>query len=120
MMRRVSEIGGSLTLGGIVLCALWVVLRDGAMLASVGGWYAVFGQFLAVAATVSLLLFLGALILALLALPALFVLRLVAVDPGAGSPRALGRVALDLADPVWKAAWWSGWYLARVFRGERP
>ncbi len=123
-MRRVNGMGGSLVLGGIVLCALWVVVRDGATLAAVGGWYAVLGQFLAVAATLALLVLLGTLALALLALPVLFVLRLATDDRGAAMSRqtvsrGLAGTALRLADPVWKAAWWGCWHLARILRGDR-
>jgi hypothetical protein len=133
-MRQVSGIGGSLVLGGIVLCALWAVARDGAALLAVGGWYAVLGQFLAVAATMTLLIVLGALVVAVLSLPVLFVLRLTTDDGGfvmsrltvsrlalaaAGAPRGLADTALRLADRVWKAAWWGCWHAARILRGGR-
>ena len=133
-MRRVSEIGGSLVLGGVILYALWVVARDSTTLLAVGGWYAILGQFLAVAATMMLFVLLGVLILGLLSLPVLFVLRLTSDDGGlvvsrltilrlasaiADAPRAFADTSLRLADSVWKAAWWGCWHLARVLRGDR-
>ncbi len=106
-----------------VVCAVvfWATLRDVGALLDYGGWFAVFGQFLAVSAAMVLLLIAGALALGMLLLPVILLIRL--GDPVSRALRPprdaglAGRTALRLADAAWKSLWWGWWRVVRSLRG---
>lgn len=119
--------------------AVGSTLSNWSFLVEVGGWFALLGHFMAVAATLVFLYVCGALALALLVMPLilLFSLReddflaLAEASRTTRSPRAVlatcaavaGRSLLAVADPLWKALWWCWWFLrgraaAEMGRGE--
>ena len=109
-------------------------LNDWAYLVETGGWYAVLGHFMAVAATLVILFICGVLALSILVLPliVLFSLNeddldaLATASRKARSPRAVlatclgvaGRALLAVADPLWKGLWWCWWLVAGRHRAD--
>ena len=105
--------------------AVGSTLSNWSFLVGEGGWYALLGHFIAVAATLVFLYVCGALALALLAMPliVLFSLReddfLAEASRPRPSPRAMlatsvvaaRRAVLAAAEPPWKALWWCWWLL---------
>lgn len=128
MMRGVGDLIAIFVLGVLVGTAVSSTLENWSLLVETGGWFAVLGHFLAVAATLAMIVVAAALALALLALPILVYYAV--TEPGArdlatladrvrsplrlrrAAAAALGRAALALAEPVWKALWWGWWYLS--------
>ena len=111
----------------LVAVALASTVADWRHLAEAGGWFAMVGHFLMVAATLVLLFLAGMLALALAALP--FVLlfcrneddffALAEASQARHSTRALLAVCrrimvrsmLAVIDPLWKALWWCWWFI---------
>jgi hypothetical protein len=107
--------------------AVGSTLSNWSFLVDSGGWFALLGHFIAVAATLVFVYICGVLALALLAMPliVLFSLRednfLALAKPSRTrpSPRAVlatcvaaaRRAVLAVADPPWKALWWCWWFL---------
>ena len=106
----------------LVAVALASTAADWRHLAESGGWFAMLGHFLMVSATLVLLFLAGVLALALAALP--FILLFcrneddffaLAEASRAGLPAMarwiIVRPLLAIIDPVWKALWWSWWFI---------
>ncbi len=107
--------------------AVGSTLSNWSFLVEAGGWFALLGHFVAVAATLVFLYICGVLALSLLVMPliVLFSLReddflaLAEASRTTRSPRAVlgtcagvaGRAVLAVADPLWKALWWCWWFL---------
>lgn len=111
----------------LVGIAVGSTLSNWSFLVGEGGWYALLGHFIAVAATLVFVYILGVLALSLLAMPliVLFSLReddfLAPARPSRArpSPRAVlaasvgatRRAVFAIAEPPWKALWWCWWFL---------
>lgn len=125
-MRRFEEIVSfvPVLLLGI---ALGSTLNEWSYLIEAGGWFAILGHFMAVAATLVMLFICGVLALSILVLPLILLFSLSEDDLRAltsasremRSPRAVlgtclglaGRAMLAVADPIWKGVWWCWWLL---------
>ena len=125
-MRRLERI---LSYAPVLLLgiALGSTLNEWAYLVETGGWYAVLGHFMAVAATLVILYICGVLALSILVLPLILLYSLneddfeafAAANRTVRSPRAVlatcvgvaGRALLAVADPAWKGLWWCWWLL---------
>ena len=107
--------------------ALGSTLSNWSFLVEAGGWFALLGHFIAVAATLVFLYICGVLALAILVMPLIIwfswreddFLALAEASRANRSPRAVlvtcaavaGRAVLAVADPLWKALWWCWWFL---------
>ncbi len=85
-----------------------------------GGWFAVFGQLMAVISTLIMLFLLVVLCLALVCLPVLLFFAISAPDDierltWRSFGDALGRRTLQIANPVWKTLWWTWWLVNQLF-----
>ncbi len=125
-MQRLKEL---VSFAPVLLLGIAVgsTLSNWSFLVEVGGWYALLGHFVAVAATLVFVYICGVLALSLLAMPLIlwFSLReddflaLAEASRTRRSPRAVlatsaavaGRAVLAVADPLWKALWWCWWFL---------
>ena len=137
-MQRLKEL---VSFAPVLLLGIAVgsTLSNWSFLVEAGGWFALLGHFVAVAATLVFLYVCGVLALSLLVMPLilLFSLReddflaLAEASRTRRSPRAVlvtcaavaGRAVLAVADPLWKALWWCWWFLlgraeADTRRGE--
>ncbi len=110
-----------------VTVALVSTAADWRYLVEAGGWFAVLGHFLMVAATLVLLFLAGILVLALAALPFILLFcrnqddffALAEASRARHSTRALLAVCrrimvrsmLAVIDPLWKALWWCWWFI---------
>ncbi len=124
-MRRVGEYVSVAFLIGFISVTIWAVAGDWQHLSTVGGWFAVLGQFLAVSATLAMLCLLSALCVALLCLPLLLYFSLAnpasheRLTPAAAlslSTKALSTAArrtsrwlLRFLNFLWKCVWWTWW-----------
>lgn len=125
-MRKVSEVISIVALSTLVSITLWSVLRDWTYLTSVGGWFAVVGQTLAVITALAMIVIVIALALALLTLPVLIyflavgrmdeyrtfsqVLHLMIRTIGT-QLRTFGTRIFTAVDYGWKILWWGHWHL---------
>ena len=125
-MQRLKEL---VSFAPVLLLGIAVgsTLSNWTYLVGVGGWFALLGHFMAVAATLVFLYVCGALALALLVMPliVLFSLReddFLALAEASRTPRSAravlatcaavaGRAILAVADPPWQALWWCWWFL---------
>ncbi|MDH3690507.1 MAG: hypothetical protein OEU36_13595 [Gammaproteobacteria bacterium] len=130
-MRKVSEVISVVALSTLVSITLWSVVRDWTYLTSVGGWFAVLGQTLAVITALAMIVIVIGLALALLALPVLLyflaigrmdeyrtfsqMLHLMIRTIGA-QLRTFGGRILMAVDYGWKLLWWGHWYMRSFVR----
>jgi hypothetical protein len=98
--------------GSVLGLALVVVLADLSHLLEEGGWYAVFGQFLAVATTLIMIAIGGVVVVALLALPFLFCFSIFEELQRPIGPLAPRAWLYRAANAGWKAIWWCWWRLS--------
>ena len=108
-MRGRTDFLSLMVPGSLLVLALAVVLGDLSHLLEEGGWYAVLGQFLAVATTLVMIAIGGVVVVALLALPFLFCFGIYQELRRPIGPLALRARLYRAADTVWKAAWWCWW-----------
>lgn len=130
-MRKLTEAISMVALATLVGVTVWTVARDWVYLTSIGGWFAVLGQLLAVFATLIMVVIVVTLAAALLALP--FILCSLAVtrtDTPQTLPAivrtitgiarrqvcSLGRKLFAVVNYGWKILWWGQWYLRLFFR----
>ena len=136
-MGRLSTIASYLP-ALLVAVALASTAADWRQLVEIGGWFAVLGHFLMVAATLVMLYLAGVLALAVAALP--FVLlfcrneddffALTEASRARHSTRAIlgvmrriiARAMLAIVDPPWRALWWSWWFIrgGGVSKTDKP
>lgn len=125
-MRRFSHLI-SYAPAGLLAIALVSTAADWRYLVETGGWFALLGNFMMVAATLVLLFLAGVLALCLAALPFIYLFwrneddffALAAASRAGQSPRALLAVMrrimvrrlIAVANPIWKALWWSWWFI---------
>ena len=111
----------------LVAVALVSTAADWRYLVEAGGWFAVLGHFLMVASTLVLIFLAGLLALALAALPFILLFcrnqddffALAEASQARHSTRALlavmrriiARSLIAVIDPLWKALWWSWWFV---------
>ena len=122
-MRRLQELVSYLPvlLLGI---ALGSTLSNWGYLVDIGGWFALVGHFVAIAATLVFIYICGVLALSILVAPiiVLFSMRdddsfaLTKAMNALGNPRVLlaacRRAIMTIADPLWKALWWCWWFVS--------
>ncbi|MFP6744771.1 MAG: hypothetical protein VCB77_06235 [Alphaproteobacteria bacterium] len=108
--------------------ALGSTLNNWSYLSEVGGWFALLGHFMAVAATLVMIYIAGVLVLAVLAAPVIILFSMHDDDSFAltkamhalASPRTLlatcrrsiARALMVVAEPLWKAVWWCWWFVS--------
>ncbi len=123
LMRRLQELVSYLPvlLLGI---ALGSTLSNWGYLVDIGGWFALVGHFVAIAATLVFIYICGVLALSILVAPiiVLFSMRdddsfaLTKAMNALGNPRVLlaacRRAIMTIADPLWKALWWCWWFVS--------
>ena len=97
--------------GSVLALALIIVLGDLSFLLEEGGWYAVFGQFLAVATTLIMIAIGGVVVVTLLALPFVFCISIFEELQRPIGPLALRDRFYRAANIGWKTIWWCWWYL---------
>ena len=116
-----------LVLALLIAVALASTAADWRHLVETGGWFALLGHFLMVAATLVMLFLAGVLALALAALPLILLFgrneddffAFTEASRARHSIRALAgvmrriiaRALLAAAEPIWKALWWGWWFL---------
>lgn len=127
-MRRIGDLIPVIVLGAIGGIAIWATANGWSSLLDEGGWYALLGQFLAVAATLAFLFVACVLRLTLLALPLLLLFGLSDQGraPGGVARRpadafrtgvsGLARAAYAIANALWKTAWWGWWFVGGIVR----
>lgn len=126
-MRRLQELVSYIPvlLLGI---ALGSTLNNWSYLSEVGGWFALLGHFVSVAATLVMIYIAGVLVVAVLAAPIIILFSMQDDDSFAltramhalASPRTLlatcrrsiARALMAVAEPVWKALWWCWWFVS--------
>ncbi len=111
-MRDRVEFLSLIVPGSVLGFALAVVLGDLSYLLEEGGWYAVLGQFLAVATTLIMIIIGGVAAVTLLALPFLFCFSIYEELQRPIGPLKLGARFYRVANGGWKAAWWCWWHLS--------
>ena len=132
-MRRLSTFISYLP-ALLVAVALASTAAEWRHLVESGGWFAMLGHFLMVAATLVMLFLAGVLALALAVLPVIFLFgrneedffALTEASRARDSTRALFgvmrriivRSVLAVIDPLWKALWWSWWFIRGGGDGE--
>ncbi len=110
-MRGRTDFLSLIVPGSVLVLALAVVLGDLSHLLEEGGWYAVLGQFLAVATTLIMIAIGGVVVVTLLALPFLFCFSIYQELHRPIGPLALRTRLYRAANGGWKWAWWCWWYL---------
>ena len=126
MIQTLLSFISRLLLWGIFALAAWTVVRDWSYLMEAGGWFALLGQFMAVTWTLLFLVVLVLLGIVLLFLPLLIYFGVSehqaneelslarAAHLLVQGLRRLGRLTLRVANPIWKALWWTWWFLRRA------
>ena len=110
-MRGRGEFLSLIVPGSVLGLALVIVLGDLFYLLEEGGWYAVLGQFLAVATTLIMIAIGGVMVVTLLALPFLFCFSIYQELQRPIRPLELRARIWRAANGGWKWAWWCWWYL---------
>lgn len=115
-MRRISDLV-SYTPALLLAIALASTAADWRLLVETGGWFALLGHFMMVAATLVLLFLAGVLALCLAALPLVLLFGLnedsffaLAEARRAGPLATARRFMLAMLNPPWRALWWCWWY----------
>ena len=110
-MRGRTDFLSLMVPGSVLALALAVVLGDLSHLLEEGGWYAVLGQFMAVATTLIMIAIGGVLVVTLLALLFVFCFGIYQELRRPNEPLAPRARFYRAANSVWKTAWWCWWYL---------
>jgi hypothetical protein len=104
--------------------ALGSTLSNWGYLVDVGGWFALVGHFVVIAATLVFIYICGVLALSIVVAPIVILFSMRDDDSFAltkamnalGNPRVLlaacRRVVMAIADPLWKALWWCWWFVS--------
>ncbi len=130
---KLRESASLVLLALVIGTALWTVARDWSELIAAGGWFAVFGRFLVVTATLTLLAVVLLIGVGLFVAPVLLMLTLsnalgekgyayremVGRLLGGLQPRRLGRLLIRAADPLWKTLWWAWWFAGTYLKRSR-
>jgi len=112
-MRRFGDLNVGAVVCALVAVAVAATMGEWPALRASGGWFAVFGQMLAVIAALAIGAMLTALALALVVLPLIGLHSL--LGSWVSGPREaldagdLARRAVRAIDPAWKAAWRLWW-----------
>lgn len=118
-MRGRTDFLSLIVPGSVLALALVTVLGDLSHLLDEGGWYAVLGQFLAVATTLIMIAIGCVVVVTLLALPLVFCFGIYQELQRPIGPPALRARCYRAANICWKAVWWSWWHLTRPSVGRR-
>lgn len=126
-MRRLQELVSYIPvlLLGI---ALGSTLNNWTYLTEVGGWFALLGHFMVIAASLVMVYIAGVLVVVIVAAPFIILFSMQDDDSFAltkamqalARPRALlaawrrsaGRALMAVAEPAWKALWWCWWFIS--------